>query len=375
MSNKIIKIGTVFSGIGAIEFAFKRLGVKNLISFACDNGNRNIDIDVQNEIIKIKKLNNVFEKKIYVDNIYNQHTKKKNYVQTTYLANYSIDPNYFFQDIRLLDGKDFSNKIDLFVGGSPCQSFSAVGAKNGQEDARGTLFYDYARLVNEIKPKVFIFENVKNLLNHDKGNTWNTIRTIFDKLGYFYEVKVLNSKEFGIPQNRRRIFVVGFKKREFLNKFKFPSPKELKFNTKDFLIEQNTLGSIKFDENGLIRIDNIKGICEEKYFLSPKLLNYVMKSGTKSFYQEPKIDLEIARTILSTMGNRHRAGVDNYVTVSGKIRMLNEREAFRLMGFTDDFKIVVSRAQAYKQAGNSIVVDVLMELVNSIINTGVFNGG
>ena len=375
MIKDVIKIGTVFSGIGAIEFAFKRLGVKNIVSFACDNGNRNIDIDIEKEFSIVKKLSNVLEKKIHVDNIYNHHTQKKNYVQTTYLANYSIDPNYFFQDIRLLDGSDFRNKIDLFVGGSPCQSFSAVGSKNGLEDARGTLFYDYARLVNEIKPKVFIFENVKNLLNHDKGNTWSTIRNIFDKLGYFYEVKVLNSKDYGIPQNRRRIFVVGFKKKEYLDRFKFPNPKELKFTTKDFLVEKNSLGSVRFDGKGLIQMDKIKGICEEKYFLSPKLLNYVMKSGTKSFYQEPKIDLEVARTILSTMGNRHRAGVDNYVTVSGKIRMLTEREAFRLMGFTDDFKIVVSRAQAYKQAGNSIVVDVLMEIVNSIINTGVFNGG
>jgi DNA (cytosine-5)-methyltransferase 1 len=92
-----------------------------------------------------------------------------------------------------------------------------------------------------------------------------------------------------------------------------------------------------------------------------------MKSGTKSFYQKPEIDLPIARTILSTMGNRHRAGIDNYYTIDGKIRMLTEREAHRFMGFTDDYKIVVSRAQGYKQAGNSIVVDVLMALMQSII--------
>ena len=96
-----------------------------------------------------------------------------------------------------------------------------------------------------------------------------------------------------------------------------------------------------------------------------------MSSGTKTFYQKPEIDLPIARTILSTMGNRHRAGIDNYVTVDGKVRMLTEREAHRLMGFGDDYNIVVSRAQAYKQAGNSIPVPLLTYIINSILESGV----
>ena len=111
---------------------------------------------------------------------------------------------------------------------------------------------------------------------------------------------------------------------------------------------------------------------EEKYFLTPKLYDYVMKTGTKTFSMPVVIDKPIARTVLKTMGNRHRAGIDNYVTVNGKVRMLTEREAHRLMGFTDDYKITVSRAQAYKQAGNSIVVDVLISIMKEIIKTGVF---
>ena len=102
-----------------------------------------------------------------------------------------------------------------------------------------------------------------------------------------------------------------------------------------------------------------------------------MKAGTKSFYQKPVINLDIARTLLKTMGNRHRAGIDNYVsedltTNYGSVRMLTEREAHRLMGFTDDYEIVVSRSQAYKQAGNSIVVDVLMAILDTIFNLDIF---
>ena len=91
-----------------------------------------------------------------------------------------------------------------------------------------------------------------------------------------------------------------------------------------------------------------------------------MKGGTKTFYQNPQIDLKIARTILKTMGNRHRAGIDNYITVNSKVRMLTEEEAHRLMGFTDEYNIIVSRHQAYKQAGNSIVVDVLIAILNDL---------
>ena len=102
---------------------------------------------------------------------------------------------------------------------------------------------------------------------------------------------------------------------------------------------------------------------------------YVLTPGTKTFKTSIKYDLDVARTVLSTMGNRHRAGVDNYMTDKGgenKLRMLTEREALRLMGYSDNFKIVVSRAQMYKQAGNSIVVDVMLAVLNEIINTGVF---
>ena len=374
-----IKLATVFSGIGAIEFALKRLNVEHEIIFACDNGEREIAFDLEKERNTVRKLTSIDEKRKYVDNLYSSLTKSKNYVEQSYLANYPLcNKNRYFQDIILLDGRDFYNQVDLFVGGSPCQSFSSVGFQAGLEDTRGTLFYEFARLIKEINPKVFIYENVRNLLNHDKGNTWRVIKQVFDELGYNYKYGILNAADYGIPQTRRRLFVIGFRKDLNID-FNFPPmQKKLKYKMKDFTENKCHVGGMSYDCNGNIVFDNIPGDPDDKYFLSPKLYDYVMKTGTKTFVQRVEINKDIARTLLKTMGNRHRAGVDNYVSFNGtenlgSVRMLTEREAHRLMGFTDDYKITVSRAQAYKQAGNSIVVDVLMEILKDIMKTGIFN--
>lgn len=371
-----IRLATVFSGIGAVEWALKRLGIDHEIVFACDNGERDINYDVELERKKVFSLPNAQQKKEYVDKLYKRLTSSKNYVEQSYLANYpQLSKEKFYQDVILLDGRDYKDKVDLFVGGSPCQSFSSVGLQGGLEDARGTLFYEYARLVKEIEPKVFIYENVRNLLNHDKGKTWDLIRKIFDSLGYKYKFAVLNAADYGIPQTRRRLFVVGFKDNY---DFEFPPKiKNLNFTMKDFTIDNCEEGGMVFDEKGDIILIGKHGHVDDKYILSPKLYNYVMKSGTKTWSQKVEINLDIARTLLKTMGNRHRAGVDNYISFDGtrnlgSVRMLTEREAHRLMGFTDDYQIVVSRAQAYKQAGNSIVVDVLIEILKTIIDTKVF---
>lgn len=373
-----IRLATVFSGIGAIEWAFKRLNINHEIVFACDNGEREIEYDIEKEREAVRSLSSLEEKKTYVDKLYESKTKQKNYVQISYLANYPyFNKERYYQDIILLDGRDYKGKVDILVGGSPCQSFSSVGFQAGLEDTRGTLFYEFARLISEIQPKVFIYENVRNLLNHDKGNTWKVIKQVFDSLGYNYKFDILNASDYGIPQTRRRLFVVGFKK-EFNVDFSFPpKTKELNYIMKDFTENMTHVGGMTYNDKGEICFDRVPGTPDEKYTLSPLLYNYVMKSGTKTFVQKVEINKDIARTLLKTMGNRHRAGVDNYVSFDGtenlgSVRMLTEREAHRLMGFTDDYKIVVSRAQAYKQAGNSIVVDVLMEILKSILDTRIF---
>ena len=370
----IIRVGTLFSGIGAIEHALERLKLNKQIVFACDNDPA---------------------------------------VKKSYFENYNISDKHWHDDICELNAKKYKYKIDLLVGGSPCQSFSMVGKRGGLEDTRGTLFYEFARIIDESKPKIFIFENVKGLLSHDEGNTWQIIKNVFNDLGYYFqEPEILNSKHFGVPQNRNRIFVVGFRKRNWKDNFEYPRRIELESTMQDYLEDyvdsdfylkekgvkfvtslKNQIKSytqvngdvalcqkanqqfnwhgdfvfeqaskkLKYDEQ-VFEINNV----ESKYYLSEKVEKYVLSDGTKSFKTIPKTDLEIARPLLQSMHKMHRAGVDNYVTHKGKIRKLTPRECLRLMGFRDSFKIVVSDTQAYRQAGNSIVVDVLIALLKSI---------
>lgn len=362
----MIKLATAFSGIGAIEQAFRRLHIDNEILFACDNGDIEINVDTDKELSKIRKLSSIKEKRDYVLNLYKTLSKKNNFVEQTYKNNYTITDDNFFYDVKMLDGTDFKNKVDLFVGGSPCQSFSIAGARGGFEDTRGTLFYEYVRLVKEIQPKIFIYENVYGVLTHDKGKTWETMQNVFSELGYTYKWQILDAKNYGIPQGRRRLFVVGFKNKKQAQKFEFPKPKNLKFTMQDFLLDNCAEGNFNYDAEGNIVIN--KGGQPVNKYLSDKLVAYVTSPGTKNFYHEDaEIDLPIARAILSTQGNTHRASVNNYVTTNGHIRALEPRESLRLMGFPDDFKITVSKSQSYKQSGNSIVVDVLMAILKEIM--------
>ena len=360
-----LKLATAFSGIGAIEQALKRLKVEHEVIFACDNGEIIIDVDTDLELEKIRKMSSPIEKREYVKNLYNTLSRKTNFVEISYKGNYKIKDDNFFYDVKMLDGLDFKGKVDLFVGGSPCQSFSIAGARGGFEDTRGTLFYEYVRLVKEIEPQVFIYENVYGVLTHDKGKTWETMKNVFEELGYHFKWQILDARNYGIPQGRRRLFVVGFKSRKAYEKFNFPEPVKLKFTMQDFLYDNCAEGNFQIKKDGSIKL--IQGGQVVDKYLSEKLVAYVMSPGTKNFYHEDvKIDLPIARAILSTQGNTHRASVNNYVTTNGKIRALEPRESLRLMGFPDDFKINVSRAQSYKQSGNSIVVDVLIAIYKEI---------
>ena len=381
----MIKLGTLFSGIGAVEQALIRMGANYDIVFACDNGDIDIDIDIEKEKEKVFNLSTPIEKKKYVDNLYTSKSKKQNYVKKSYLANYDIDENNFYYDVRLLDGNDYKNKIDLLVGGSPCQSFSSIGFQGGLDDVRGTLFYEYARIVNETQPKVFIYENVRGLTTHDGGRTWERIKKVFTETLHYRitEPKVLNAADYGIPQNRRRLFVIGI--REDINCKDFQYPKGLGIENLPFFMQDLLENNCKFDEkalnynydkkSGKIVIKKVKGDVNPKYTLSPKVRDYCLKSGTKTFKTSTQTDLPIARTLLRTMTQHHRAGVDNYITVKETknekiIRQLTERECLRLMGYPDSFKIVVSMPQMLRQAGNSIVVDVMMAILDEIFSTG-----
>lgn len=357
----------------------------------------------------LKKIKDYREKKKYVDKLY-AGKEEQNKVKKSYMANYKINKEDFHWNVSFLDGNQYKGKVDLFVGGSPCQSFSLVGKQRGLEDTRGTLFYEFARLISEIKPKVFIYENVKAVLSNDEGRTWKVMQKVFTDLDYTWKQTVLNAKDFGIPQNRERIFVVGFRNdiaKKMNREFKFPKPVKLDKKMQDFLID-NVSGKYYLPKKGVdfvtdqsnlskryTQIDGDVSLCQkknqqfnwhgdfvfveenkdrektmqdlEKYFLSEKVKKYVLSTGTKGFYSRPEIDLEIARPLLTTMHKMHRAGVDNYVTTEGRIRKLTPRECLRLMGFCDSFKIVVSDTAMYQQAGNSIVVDVLIAIMTEIL--------
>lgn len=368
---RVIRLGTVFSGIGAIEHAFLRLKLNCKILFAGD-------ID--------------------------ENCRK------SYMANYDLPEENWHTDIHRFDATPFKGKIDILVGGAPCQAFSMVGKRRGFEDTRGTLFREFARVVKECEPKVFIFENVKGLTNHDRGRTWQVIQNTFrDYLGYDIHSKVLNSRDYGIPQNRERIFCVGFKEP---TDFTFPEPIELEYKMYDFLEDFidskfflkekgiKFVTSHKNREKSYTQINGDVALCqkrnqqfnwhgdfvyhpledgeaydefvfdvrdvEEKYYLSEKVKNYVLSPGTKNFRTSTETDLDVARPLLQSMHKMHRAGVDNYVTHMGRIRKLTPRECLRLMGFKDSFKIVCADLQIYRQAGNSIVVDVLIALLKQM---------
>ena len=205
-----LKLGTLFSGIGAIEQALLRLGIDYQIEFACDNGEIPIDVDTECELKKIRNLPSPSEKNRYVRNIYKQQSRKTNFIEPSYLANYDLDQDKFFYDVKMFDGFDYTNKIDLLVGGSPCQSFSIAGARGGFDDTRGTLFFEIARIAAVKKPKYLFLENVPGLLNHDSGKTFETILHTLDELGYDVCWQVLNSKNFGVPQSRNRVFIIGY---------------------------------------------------------------------------------------------------------------------------------------------------------------------
>ena len=286
------------------------------------------------------------------------------YARITYDANFGEMP---FGDITKISEKDIPNH-DILLGGFPCQAFSIAGKRDGFNDTRGTLFFDIARIIKEKKPKAFFIENVKGLFNHDRGRTLNVIlNTLRNDLKYYVpEPKIINAKDFGVPQNRERIFLVGFRKDLNIQDFKYPNPLRKKVVLKD----------IKEDREASV-----------KYYLSTQYLDTLRKHRKRhedkghGFGYEIIDDDKIANAIvIGGMGKERNLVYDDRLTnytpvtkIRGKvnregIRRMTPKEWTRLQGFPDKFRIdVVADTQAYKQLANAVAVPAIKSTGKNII--------
>lgn len=314
----------LFAGIGGFRLAFQNLGGKCIFSSEWD-----------------------------------EQAKK------TYQANFGELP---FGDITKIETKKFIPKnFDILCAGFPCQAFSIAGRRGGFEDTRGTLFFDVAQIIKERKPSAIFLENVKGLLNHDKGKTLSTILNVLrEDLGYFVpEPKILNAKDFGVPQNRERIFIVGFRKDLEINEFKYPEPLNFKVSFKD--VKEKKTVSVK-------------------YYLSEQYLSTLVKhkerheSKGNGFGFEIIDDKKIANAVVCGGMGRERNLVYDFrlkdftpiTHIKGRvnregIRKMTPREWARLQGFPDSFMIPVADASAYKQFGNSVAVPAIQATAEKII--------
>lgn len=267
------------------------------------------------------------------------------YAQTTYYANFGEVPH---GDITQIEAKDIP-KHDIILAGFPCQAFSIAGHRKGFEDTRGTLFFDVARIAQYHKPKLIFLENVKGFKNHDKGNTFKVVKQTLEDLGYKVFADVLNAKYFGVPQNRERIYIVAFLDKSI--NFDFDKIKNIQKKSK--------LGDI-LDIN-----------VDDKYTISDKLwaghqrrkIEHKAK-GNGFGYCLFNEEAEYTSTISARY---YKDGSEILIEQKDKNpRKLTPREAGRLQGFPNDFRIPVSDVQSYKQFGNSVAVPVIESIAKEI---------
>jgi DNA (cytosine-5)-methyltransferase 1 len=354
---KNLKVGSDFSGVGAFDQALKKLGINYETIFACD----------MDKYARQTFIENYGEPKYYPENVYNREIPKES--------------------------------IDIYMTSPPCQAFSIAGKRKGETEERGVLFYNSHEFIIKNKPRYFIFENVKGLLSDDNGRTFqrwidylsksvNGQPVIFpheESANYHVYYQVLNSKDYGVPQNRERIFIIGIRDDED-NNFTFPPKEHLTKRLKDILEDD----------------------VDEKYFLSEKMINYIGKDRQGN--ENLVLNREIANTITCEVKKMQRSSQDNYIDVkqinqskesggkqpyqqnrvydinginpalnagqeawggnilnTSKIRRLTPRECFRLQDFPESFKMPCSDSQMYKQAGNSITVGVLEKIIKRLI--------
>lgn len=273
---------------------------------------------------------------------------------TVYENNFKLKPA---GDITKISEKSIPDH-DILCAGFPCQAFSISGKQLGFEDSRGTLFFDVARIAKEKQPKVMFLENVKNLARHDGGKTLAVIKKTLDEIGYDVYDKVLDASKFGVPQSRKRIYIVCFRKDLKVKDFTFPKEEKVKKHVEDILMPDSETKKYEVRRNDVFMNNNIK----EKYSDTPLRIGIVNKGGQGERIYSP---LGTAIT-LSAYGGGAGAKTGLY-RVNGKIRKLAPRECARLDGFPENFKLAEKDNIAYKQFGNSVVVDVLKKIMKSAL--------
>lgn len=319
----------------------------------------------QEQIIALTPKKTMKEREQYVNKLY-KNMGEHNFVKDAYFANYDITENHWHEDIRFFDANDYAGNLDIMVGGSPCQSFSNYGKKLGLEDVRGTLFYDYARIIKESKPKIFIYENVENVTKNDSGKTWKVMFDVWQSLGYHIEWAILNATDYNHPQLRKRLFLIGFREDIYTHPYSFPAKKELTHKSTEYLEKKEIpeiyyLGKKGFEwittpaknlRRSRVNQDIIG--CETANQQDNWIGDFRVEPPRPSHYQNPRIHI----------GQFDFKDGNGMVDAVG--RKMTPRECMNLMGFDETFKIVVNDGVAYRHAGNSIVVPVLKEIIKSL---------
>jgi DNA (cytosine-5)-methyltransferase 1 len=285
--------------------------------------------------------------------------------QKTYRANFGEVP---FGDITKEQTKKFiPDGFDILCAGFPCQAFSIAGKRGGFEDTRGTLFFDVAEIIKRKQPRAFFLENVKGLRSHDRGRTLETILNVLrnDLEYYVPEPKIMNAKDFGVPQNRERIFIVGFHKSTGVKEFKYPEPLKTE---------------VRFRDIKEMDVPNTKFFLSTQYLHTLEAHKMRHESKGNGFGFEIIPDDGIANAVVcGGMGRERNLVIDDRITdftpttkIKGEvnrlgIRKMTPREWARLQGFPDNFIIPVADASAYKQFGNSVAVPAIRATANEII--------
>ncbi len=277
----------------------------------------------------------------------------------TYKLNFNETPSGDITKIEAESIQDF----DILCAGFPCQPFSLAGKRMGFEDTRGTLFFDVLRILNAKTPKAFLLENVAGLTNHDNGKTLKVILESLDSAGYFTSYRLLNAKDYGVPQNRNRWYCVGIRKNEsseleFSNYNFFPEPCELSYSIDDIVTESYS-NDYKSSE---IAIRNINAHLSQIEKDTIKQGHIVLANNIR-----PSHTSFASKGISPCLTAKMGTGGNNVPIVVNQMRKLTEQECLRIMGFPTWYKIKKNCAQSYKQIGNSVVVPILTEIARNMV--------